>query len=150
MFDREAHRQRRPRTSSNLSATMSTTEETTAQLIYGPNVVANSSLTTVKFLSACFAGAAAGILGLENWLGFTLFLTSTILTSVCIYTINCYGKPAKFMQGGVAELVNPGQDNVFTFVLVWTLFYGLSPHLHPKTLSSLVFSSASGIIHGEI
>lgn len=110
---------------------MSTTEETTAQLIYGPNVVANSSLTTVKFLSACFAGAAAGILGLENWLGFTLFLTSTILTSVCIYTINCYGKPTKFIQGGVAELVNPGQDNVFTFVLVWTLFYGLSPHLHP-------------------
>lgn len=104
---------------------MSTTEETSAQLIYGPNVVANSSLTTVKFLSACFAGAAAGILGLENWLGFTLFLTSTILTSVCIYTINCYGKPAKFIHGGIAELVNPGQDNVFTFVLVWTLFYGI-------------------------
>ncbi|KIJ94734.1 hypothetical protein K443DRAFT_349926 [Laccaria amethystina LaAM-08-1] len=109
---------------------MSTTEETAAQLIYGPNVVANSSLTTVKFLSACFAGAAAGILGLENWLGFTLFLTSTILTSVCIYTINCHGKPAKFIHGGVTELVNPGQDNIFTFVLVWTLFYGLSPHLH--------------------
>ncbi|KAG6917664.1 hypothetical protein DXG01_001639 [Tephrocybe rancida] len=102
---------------------MSTTAEAAAQLIYPANVQANASLTTVKFLSSCFAGAAAGILGLENWLGFALFLASTILTSVCIYTINCRGRPAKYIQGGLTELVNPGQDNMFTFVLVWTLFY---------------------------
>jgi hypothetical protein len=65
-------------------------------------------------------------LGLENWLGFALFLSSTLLTSACIYVINCQGKPSKFLQGGITELVNPGQDNAFTFVLVWTLFYGLS------------------------
>ena len=106
--------------------TMSTTPEASAQRIYTPNVIANSSLTSVKFLSACFAGAAAGILGLENWLGFALFLSSTLLTSACIYVINCQGKPSKFLQGGITELVNPGQDNAFTFVLVWTLFYGLS------------------------
>ncbi|KAG6812145.1 hypothetical protein H0H92_004144 [Tricholoma furcatifolium] len=106
---------------------MSTTAEAAAQLIYPANVQANSSLTTVKFLSACFAGAAAGILGLENWHGFALFLLSTLLTSGCIYTINCRGRPAKYLQGGLTELVNPGQDNIFTFVLVWTLFYGPSP-----------------------
>ena len=106
--------------------TMSTTPEANAQRIYMPNVIANSSLTSVKFISACFAGAAAGILGLENWLGFALFLSSTLLTSACIYVINCQGKPSRFLQGGIAELVNPGQDNAFTFVLVWTLFYGLS------------------------
>ncbi|KAF8076867.1 hypothetical protein FPV67DRAFT_1407773 [Lyophyllum atratum] len=103
---------------------MSTTAEAAAQLIYPANVIANASLTTVKFLSSCFAGAAAGILGLENWLGFALFIASTLLTSLCIHTINCRGKPAKFIQGGLFELVNPGQDNMFTFVLVWTLFYG--------------------------
>ena len=104
---------------------MSTTPEASAQRIYIPNVIANSSLTSVKFLSACFAGAVAGILGLENLLGFALFLSSTLFTSACIYVINCQGKPSKFLQGGIAELVNPGQDNAFTFVLVWTLFYGL-------------------------
>ncbi|KAF8165897.1 hypothetical protein B0H34DRAFT_690845 [Crassisporium funariophilum] len=104
---------------------MSTPGEAAAQRIYPANVLANSSLNSVKFLSSCFAGAAAGILGLENWLGFALFLSSTLFTSACIYAINCRGKPAKYLQGGVTELVNPGQDNAFTFVLVWTLFYGL-------------------------
>ena len=102
-----------------------TTAEASAQRIYAPNVIANSSLTSVKFLSACFAGAAAGSLGLENRVGFGLFVSSTLLTSACIYVINCQGKPSKYLQGGIAELVNPGQDNAFTFVLVWTLFYGL-------------------------
>ena len=106
--------------------TMSTTPDSSAQRIYPPNVIANSSMTSVKFLSACFAGAVAGILGLENWLGFALFLSSTLLTSACIYVINCRGKPSRYLQGGITELVNPGQDNAFTFVLVWTLFYGLS------------------------
>ncbi|KAF9458467.1 hypothetical protein BDZ94DRAFT_1270526 [Collybia nuda] len=104
---------------------MSTPAEAAAQLIYPANVQANSSLTSVKFLSSCFAGAAAGILGLENWLGFALFLSSTLFTSLCIHSINCRGKPSKYIQGGLSELVNPGQDNAFTFVLVWTLFYGV-------------------------
>ncbi|TFK43993.1 hypothetical protein BDQ12DRAFT_623320 [Crucibulum laeve] len=97
-----------------------------AQLIYPPNVLANTSLHTVKFLSSCFAGAAAGILGLENLPGFALFLASTLFTAGCIHSINCKGASlGKYLQGGVWELVNPGQDNAFTFVLVWTLFYGI-------------------------
>ena len=104
---------------------MSAAAEAAAQLIYGPNVQANSSLVTVKFISACFAGAVAGILGLENWTGFALFLLSTLFTSFCIHTINCRGTPSKYLPGGISDMVNPGQDNAFTFVLVWTLFYGI-------------------------
>ena len=126
---------------------MSTTPEASAQRIYTPNVIANSSLTSVKFLSACFAGAAAGILGLENWLGFALFLSSTLLTSACIYVINCQGKPSKFLQGGITELVNPGQDNAFTFVLVWTLFYGLSFTYYLPSINALIIYT--GLVHGE-
>lgn len=100
------------------------TPEAAAQLIYAPNVQANTSLVTIKFLSSCFAGAVAGILGLENWLGFALFFASTLFTSICIHTINCRGKPAKYIPGGLTELVNPGTDNASTFVLVWTLFFG--------------------------
>jgi hypothetical protein len=103
---------------------MSTPAEVAAQLIYAPNVQYNSALTTVKFLAACFAGAVAGILGLQNWSGFALFIASTLLTSVCIHTINCHGHPAKYIPGGWTGLINPGQDNTFTFILVWTLFYG--------------------------
>ncbi|TFK69415.1 hypothetical protein BDN72DRAFT_840383 [Pluteus cervinus] len=104
---------------------MASPSERAAQLIYPANVLANASLTNIKFISACFAGASAGILGLENWRGFALFLTSTLFTSLCINTINCRGQVSKYMQGGLTELLNPGQDNAFTFVLVWTLFYGI-------------------------
>lgn len=103
---------------------MSTTAEATAQLIYPPNVQFNSTLNTVKFLSSAFAGAVAGVLGLENWLGFALFFASTALTSLFINLINCRGQPSKYIPGGLTELINPGQDNAFTFVLVWTLFFG--------------------------
>ncbi|EGO02134.1 hypothetical protein SERLA73DRAFT_177915 [Serpula lacrymans var. lacrymans S7.3] len=104
---------------------MSTAADTAAQLIYAPNVVHNQVLTSVKFISSCFAGAVAGILGLENWLGFALFITSTLFTSFVIYAVNCKGRPAKYISGGMGELINPGQDNVFTFILVWTLFFGI-------------------------
>jgi len=126
---------------------MSTTAEASAQRVYPPNIIANSSLTSVKFLSACFAGATAGILGVENWLGFALFLSSTLFTSACIYAINCHGKPSKYFQGGVTELVNPGQDNAFTFVLVWTLFYGLSVYPRPRQYAN--YRTYTGIVHGE-
>ena len=95
-----------------------------AQRIYAPNLQANSSLSSTKFLSACFAGAAAGILGLANGAGFALFVVATALTAGVLHAVNCKGRPGKYFQGGVWELVNPGQDNAFTFVLVWTLFYG--------------------------
>ncbi|KDQ64064.1 hypothetical protein JAAARDRAFT_187443 [Jaapia argillacea MUCL 33604] len=104
---------------------MSTTPDDTAQRIYTPNVLHNNVLTTIKFFSSCFAGAAAGILGLQNWLGFALFIASTLLTAFVIYVVNCKGRPTKFVAGGLWELVNPGQENAFSFVLLWTLFFGI-------------------------
>jgi len=124
------------------------TAEAAAQLIYPANVQENSSLTTVKFLSACFAGTVAGILGLENWLGFALFFASTLFTSFCINIINCRGQPSKYIHGGLTELVNPGQDNVFTFVLLWTLFFGGSLVLQHHCGRGLIKRSA-GIVHGK-
>ena len=102
----------------------STTAENAAQLRFPPNVQYNASkIYTVKFLSSCFAGAVAGVLGLQNWLGFALFILATLLTSACLY-VKCKARPAKYVAGGLWELVNPGQENIFSFVLVWTLFYG--------------------------
>ncbi|OSC97955.1 hypothetical protein PYCCODRAFT_1048738 [Trametes coccinea BRFM310] len=99
--------------------------EAAAQLLFPPNVQYNNArLYTVKFLSSCFAGAVAGVLGLENTLGFALFIFSTLFTAACLY-VKCRGRPAKFVPGGWWELVNPGQENIFSFVLVWTLFYGI-------------------------
>lgn len=102
------------------------TPEQQAQLLFPPNVQYNASrVYSIKFLSSCFAGAVAGILGLENSLGFALYILATLLTSACLY-VKCKGRPAKYIPGGWWELVNPGQENISSFILVWTLFYGAS------------------------
>ncbi|TRM67441.1 hypothetical protein BD626DRAFT_564377 [Schizophyllum amplum] len=95
------------------------------QLIYPPNVQVNSTIHTVKFTTASLAGAVAGILGLQHIKGFALFGASTLLTAFCLFALNCRGSPARYVPGGLPALVNPGKDNAFTFVLLWTLFYGI-------------------------
>ena len=119
-----------------------------AQLLYPPNVQFNAGrVYTIKFLAACFAGAVAGILGFENWLGFALFLSSTALTSSCLY-IKCKGRPAKYMPGGLWELVNPGQENLFSFLLVWTLFYGAYASAANDVTLTESRALKPGIVHG--
>ena len=82
-----------------------------------------SRIYSTKFLTSCFAGAAAGILGLENFRGFALFFFATLLSSALLW-LRCKGSPDKYVPGGLVELVNPGQENLFSFLLLWTLFYG--------------------------
>jgi len=111
-------------TTTTTTTTMSAADQQ-AQLLFPPNVQYNASrVYSIKFLSSCFAGAVAGVLGLENTLGFALFILATLLTSACLY-VKCKGRPAKYIPGGWWELVNPGQENISSFILVWTLFYGI-------------------------
>ena len=94
------------------------------QLHYPPHVQANQSrIYSTKFLTSCFAGAAAGILGLENFRGFAVFFFATLFSSALLWS-RCKGSPKKYVPRGLVELVNPGQENLFSFLLVWTLFYG--------------------------
>ncbi|THH18394.1 hypothetical protein EW146_g2592 [Bondarzewia mesenterica] len=106
---------------------MSAPADDAAHRVYVPHLIHNTSvINNIKFISSCFAGAVAGVLGLENWLGFALFIVSTLFTSACLYIINFEGRPKKYVQGGMMGVLNPGQENVFSFILVWTLFYGAS------------------------
>lgn len=45
------------------------------------------------------------------------------------------------MAGGFSELVNPGQDNMFSFVLAWTLFFGMSAVANVTSLLDVIFVS---------
>ena len=104
----------------------STTQDKAAQLLYPPHVVQNvATLFNIKYLSSCFAGAVAGVLGLENWAGFALFALTTLITSALLFVVKCYAAPQKYVYGGLLPLINPGTDNIFSFILVWTLFYGM-------------------------
>lgn len=115
----------------------SSSAQQSVQLLYAPNVQHNIlTLTSIKFISAVFAGSVAAILGLTNFAGFGLFALAMLWAALCIYAVCCKGKPGRYMASavtakgvngggsGMIELLNPGSDNAFTFVLVWTLFYG--------------------------
>ncbi|TFY77087.1 hypothetical protein EWM64_g6923 [Hericium alpestre] len=105
---------------------MSTPADEAQQRLYAPHILFNATLVNnIKFISSCFAGAVAGILGLENSLGFLLFVVSTLFTSACLFVVNFKGQPKKYAPGGISDLLNPGQENVSSFILVWTLFYGI-------------------------
>ncbi|KAI0057565.1 hypothetical protein BV25DRAFT_1364775 [Artomyces pyxidatus] len=105
---------------------MSGAPDDAVQRIFGPNLLHNNNLLyNVKFISACFSGAVAGVLGLENTLGFALFALSTLFTTSILHFVNFRGRSKSYVQGGIVEVLNPGQENVFSFILVWTLFYGI-------------------------
>jgi hypothetical protein len=119
---------------------MSTPADLAQQKLFAPSLQHNAALNNVRFVSACFAGAAAGTLGLTNWAGPLLFLFSTVLTTGNIFAINCKGRPAAYMQGGLRELAMPAQENLAAFVMVWTLFYGALAccHLEPILITFLL------------
>src|ERR1700679_576925 len=82
------------------------------QRLFAPHVLSNTnSIYNVKFISSCFTGAVAGILGLENWLGFIFFIFTTLFTALVLHFFNLKANPRKFFQGGLLEAVNPGQEN---------------------------------------
>lgn len=104
------------------------TDDARLQLLYQPHITHNSaSLSTLKWLCTSFAGSVAGVLGLENYAGFALFALSIVLTSVAVWGVQCKGRGVdRYVQGGWWEVVNPGQENIASFILFWTLFYGAS------------------------
>ena len=101
-----------------------TAAEESVHRLYPPNIIHNQAVYNIRFITSCFAGAVAGILGLEKWFGFLFFGFASVLGSVAIYFVNCKRNPRKYLAGGYWELVNPGQENLFSFILVWTLAYG--------------------------
>ncbi|CAE6471039.1 unnamed protein product [Rhizoctonia solani] len=106
---------------------MSNPAELRAQRIFPQNAQHNALvLSNIKFVSSCFAGAVAGILGLQNLYGFLLFALSLCATAGVVASVSMKGAPIKrYAAGGWSDLVNPGQENIFSFVLLWTLFYGI-------------------------
>ncbi|CAE6497159.1 unnamed protein product [Rhizoctonia solani] len=106
---------------------MSNPAELRAQRIFPQNAQHNALvLSNIKFVSSCFAGAVAGVLGLQNFYGFLLFALSLLTTGGVVVGLNMKSAPIKrYAAGGWPDLLNPGQENIFSFVLMWTLFYGI-------------------------
>ncbi|KAG8753014.1 hypothetical protein FRC12_011703 [Ceratobasidium sp. 428] len=106
---------------------MSNPAELKAQRIFPQNAQHNALvLSNIKFVSSCFVGAVAGILGLQNFYGFLLFGVSLFVTAGAVAGLKLKGaRVENYVAGGWVDMINPGQENIFSFVLLWTLFYGI-------------------------
>ncbi|ORX37810.1 hypothetical protein BD324DRAFT_623414 [Kockovaella imperatae] len=103
------------------------------------NVRVLSSLST---LSACFSGLVAGVLGLQNYTGFLLYLLTAVSSALVFGIINCHGNMGKYVAGSHVPLVGSdrigvrkwrgwvglmglGQENFLGFLLFWIGGYAL-------------------------
>lgn len=80
----------------------------------------------IRNISSIALGTGAGILKLESYWGFLFYLASSIIISVLITAIPAKGHPQYYFTNSTQSV---WVDHIFgglaSFVLFWTLFYGL-------------------------
>lgn len=86
-------------------------------------------LSTLRSLTASLFGIASGILGLESWRGFLFYFLGSLVVSALIYVLKARGNPSgaeMYFQSPLRELwAGEIMGGLSSFVLTWTLFYGL-------------------------
>lgn len=84
------------------------------------------TISNIRSLTASLFGVAAGTLGLESFPGFIFYFVGTAIVSLLIFGLKAEQKPEKFFFQVVSELwVGDLFGGLMSFVLTWTLFYGL-------------------------
>ncbi|KAF2750582.1 hypothetical protein M011DRAFT_416628 [Sporormia fimetaria CBS 119925] len=83
-------------------------------------------VSNIRNLTASLFGVAAGTLGLESYPGFAFYLIGTLIVSALIFLVRAEGKPSEYFHRPLGDLWG-GEvvGGLSSFVLTWTLFYGL-------------------------
>lgn len=83
-------------------------------------------LSNIRSLTASLFGVAAGILGLESYPGFLFYLCGTLVVSLLVYFTLAEARPTRYFQSQLSDLWGAELlGGLSSFVLTWTLFYGL-------------------------
>jgi ER membrane protein complex subunit 6 len=84
------------------------------------------TISNIRSLTASLFGVAAGTLGLESYPGFVFYLVGSLLVSILISLLRADGKPQAYFQSPLGDLwVGDVFSSLMSFVLTWTLFYGI-------------------------
>lgn len=93
------------------------------------------TLSNLHSLTASLFGVTAGIIGLESYAGFILYVVLSIVTTTLFYFIQvapdslAEGKAVfdtrRFFRGSMDFWTGGIFSGLSGFVLTWTLFYGL-------------------------
>ncbi|KAK0548561.1 hypothetical protein OC845_003505 [Tilletia horrida] len=103
-------------------------------LTTGPSLLSYAPSSSLRSTSLSLAGATAGVLGLRNLSGFYFFGAALLLTNSLLLLYNARSAPRKYIPflgpeesrpGTLGLLVSGGQENLFSFVLWWTFWFGI-------------------------
>ncbi|KAL1311566.1 hypothetical protein AAFC00_001684 [Neodothiora populina] len=84
------------------------------------------TVSNIRSLTASLFGVAAGTLGLESLPGFLFYAIGTIIVSLLIFVTRTEANPKGFFHSPIADLwIGDAFGGLMSFVLTWTLFYGL-------------------------
>lgn len=83
-------------------------------------------MESIRSFMGIISGCCAGILGLTNVTGIAFFVAMHLVISACLY-VQMSGNLGKYFKGiGTFGFWLDGLQNCFmSFMLFWTLFYGL-------------------------
>lgn len=84
------------------------------------------AIERIRSFMGIICGCCAGILGLTNSAGIAFFLLSHIFVSASILTIKMKFDLKNFLRTPLFSFLLDGLQNCFmSYMLFWTLFYGL-------------------------
>ncbi|TKA76314.1 hypothetical protein B0A55_04196 [Friedmanniomyces simplex] len=84
------------------------------------------TVSNIRALTASLFGVAAGTLGLESFPGFIFYFLGTAIVSLLIYALKAESKPEAYFYRPLGDLwAGDMFGGLMSFVLTWTLFYGL-------------------------
>ena len=84
------------------------------------------TVSNIRALTASLFGVAAGTLGLESWPGFIFYFMGTAVVSMLIFGLKAESDPKAYFFRPFSDLwVGDLFGGLMSFVLTWTLFYGL-------------------------
>ena len=84
------------------------------------------TVSNIRALTASLFGVAAGTLGLESFPGFIFYFLGTAIVSMLIYALKAESKPESYFYRPLGDLwAGDLFGGLMSFVLTWTLFYGL-------------------------
>ncbi|KAF2723313.1 hypothetical protein K431DRAFT_28245 [Polychaeton citri CBS 116435] len=84
------------------------------------------TVSNIRALTASLFGIAAGTLGLESWPGFLFYFVGTTIVSILIFSLRAGSTPSAYFFRPLGDLwIGDMFGGLMSFVLTWTLFYGL-------------------------
>ncbi|THW70265.1 proliferating cell nuclear antigen [Aureobasidium pullulans] len=84
------------------------------------------TVSNIRSLTASLFGVAAGVLGLESFPGFLFYALGSLVVSLLIFSLRANVQAKSYFHSPIADLwIGDLFGGLMSFVLTWTLFYGL-------------------------